>query len=137
MTTTHPGKCKFCGIPLRLEMDNDCPPTNIEVWKPNAACNRCADLRMKLLYLGDYCTWLLGQLHKARGSKAEKGVEADTRGKMEEATKRLMQICCDHYRVTYHWSPMLVDEIMSKPGLVRSAISVMRYQVEKSARRAA
>jgi len=134
---THPGKCKFCGAILQLEMDNDCPPTDINLWKPNAACNRCADFRMGLLKIGDHCCWLLGKLHDVRGSKAEKGVEMDTREKITEATKRMMRLCCDHYRVTNHWDHAVVDEIMENPNKVRFIISFMRNQVEKSARRAA
>ena len=133
---THPATCKYCRRELSLEIDDDCPPINISVWKPLATCNQCADLRMSLLKLGDQCEWVLGKCADARGSKAQEGVMARGRQQMTDVTKRIMTVICDAYRVQNRWEESMVDAIFQRPDKVRFIISHMRKTVQGHRERA-
>ena len=135
-TTIHHGTCQFCGYTLQLHIDDACPIRDAQHWISMAACDRCADFRLGLLKAGDYCRKAVEPMFDARGTKREKEVESEVRNKVEEASRRIMRMTCDHYRVTYHWSPEFVDELLEHPSKAHSLIALVRRRVEQSARNA-
>lgn len=134
-TTTHAGKCQFCGFSLNLEIDDDCPITDAAKWIRIAACNRCADHRAKLSRYVDTIDFVLGRLHDARASRGEetqRAAEASARESLDKTGKALMRAICDHWRVTFHYDSAFVDECLSHPGKTRFMVSFLNNSVRRS-----
>ena len=134
-TTTHPGKCKFCGYVLQLEIDDDCPVQKVNSWKAMAACNRCADFRMACMKLGDAAKFVLGKLHDSVGTKKESDVRQRTQDRLVEITKRLMRVVCEHHKVECYWEDSIVSELMDNPHQIRLIFNHMIRQVSEYAKR--
>jgi rubrerythrin len=134
-TTLHPGKCKFCGYVLQLDIDDACPVQQLKSWIGLAACNRCADFRMNCLLIGDRCNIVLGKLHNAAGTKKEKDVRDLAVVRLTDMTKNLMRVICQHYKVETYWEKTIVDELLDHPAKLRVIFAHMIRQVGEYAKK--
>lgn len=141
--TTHTKPCKFCGIPVTVSSDPDCPPDWAESLLKMLACNRCADYRAAMGRIGaairkvclNYIQLVNGKTITDDGrSKVRKGLEALT-WKVADAT-------CKFYRIKTLYDQDFVDQIMEHPdkstlilktyaGMVRDEARRQRQQHEK------
>lgn len=124
---THTKPCKFCGIPVTVESDPDCPPEWAESLLNMLSCNRCADYRAAMGRIGaairkvclNYIQLVNGKTITDDGrNKVRKGLEALT-WKVADAT-------CKFYRTRATiYSQDFVDQIMEHPD--KSALILKTY----------
>jgi len=135
MTIQH--KCKFCGAPVTLEMDDDgVEYFGLAYWKSLAACNRCADFREKKRALEgqlvEYATnWNRHKLKQIilKAADMENLMESIVKG-----TKRYADLVCRFYRLPSEWNKDFSEQILDMP---HKAIQILRFYERQISRRPA
>jgi hypothetical protein len=113
--TIHDHTCKFCGVAVNLKVHKNCPPTDIEIWKPSAACNPCADARRRMYQTLDQTTDLAAKWRSVRGTSAEDEMEPKIRLAFTMLTKAYCAACCVAFRQPNRWEPRMLNDLMSRP----------------------
>ena len=130
MTTTMPYACKFCSKPGMVKAYTEgFAMIKPEIWIPNIACNRCAGFKTALRKLENSVANACQILNTCRASlegEKKNGVETRIRTRIDDFTKRICNITCEHYRVTNVWSEDFTQMILDAPVHCRTAIQVLR-----------
>lgn len=111
-------KCKFCGRELTLQIDTEYHKVGdryrlIEL----AACNHCADLRVRRRNLGTEAGHLARLLDAAGADKERR--DALT-GRLESLSKRWLRLACDWFRAELSWEPEMVGGVRDSKTLNES-----------------
>ena len=137
--SNHSVKCKFCGLPFTVNVDEDsCGWFKLPWWLSLAACNRCADYRTRML---DYCDSIKRTCDDwtqacNTGPKTEAKARQDTDEILCAVTKRLYRFIDKHCRATTQWDHAIVETLMDKPQHARSVILGYAQHVERESRKA-
>lgn len=123
---THTKPCKFCGIPVTVESDPDCPPEWAESLLKLLACNRCADYRAMMSKLGSAIRTVslnYVQLVNSKTDDAEK--TAKVRKSLEAMTWKVAEATCRFYRIKTIYDQDFVSQIMEHPD--KSSLILKTY----------
>ena len=138
MTTTMPYACKFCRKPGTVKADTEgFSMVKPEVWIPNIACNRCAGFKAALWKLDNSVANACQVLNTCRASfqgEKKEAAELKIRKRIDDFTKMICNITCEHYRVTNVWSADFTQMILDKPGHSRIAIGVYVKGIAKESK---
>lgn len=110
----HECRCKFCGVMLKAEISKDYSelgdPLNI---LPIAACNRCADLRVRKRKIVGKINFDLDRwLHLSRTDRSE--LEDDFRKSFRAVINDYCKVCSElQGRKEYHYDSEIVETILS------------------------
>lgn len=112
----HPTSCKFCKKSIVLEIDDSYDvlgdPRKII---PLAACNRCADLRVRRRNLEDAANKVAMRLVQA-GDKVSSELSANSREAFTKITKKYTILIADWVNSTApFWDQTIVELLMEKP----------------------
>jgi hypothetical protein len=140
---THTKPCKFCGLPLTVESDPDCPAEWAESLLGLLACNRCADYRSRMATIGAEIRKICLNLIQMVNSKAmPPEVESKIRKLLEALTWKVAEATCRFHRIAVIYDQDFVSQILENPdkssailktyaGLVRDEARKQRQQHEK------
>jgi len=133
---THTKPCKFCGLPVTVESDPECPPEWAQSLLNMLACNRCADYRAAMGRIGaeirKVCLNMI-QMINGRVSTPEK--EAKIRKAVENMTWKVAEATCKFYRVkNVIYDQDFVDQIMEHPDKSSKILSTYAGMVRQEAR---
>lgn len=133
---THTKPCKFCGIPVTVQSDPECPPEWAESLLKLLACNRCADYRAMMSKLGSAIrTVCLNyvQLVNSKTDDAEK--TSKVRKSLEAMTWKVAKATCDFYRTgNTIYSQDFVDQMMEHPDKSTLILKTYATMVRNEAR---
>ncbi len=128
-------KCKFCAIPLDLELDDDGAESfNLEFLKSLAACNRCADFREKKRILQDRLLdrALEWNRHRLKQVPLNSTDLEKVRSSIVNATKKYAGLVCDFNRVQSLWNEDFAQQIFDQPHKTFSILTVYERGITKS-----
>lgn len=134
---THTKPCKFCGIPVTVESDPDCPPEWAESLLKMLACNRCADYRARMGRIGAEIRKICLNLIQLINSKtATDEATGKARKLLEAMTWKVAEATCKFYRTrTTIYSQDFVDQIMEHPDKSSLILKTYAGMVRDEARR--
>ncbi len=121
MLTTIEYTCKFCkqNRTFECDIDDNCPPLDMEKWKKALACNFCADYETERRSVERKIRAQAIALSQVRDcvKKADRlrELEEKTRDNLNALTKQFCRIVCKRFRRTNEWESMLTDTIMAQP----------------------
>lgn len=140
---THTKPCKFCGLPVTVQSDPDCPQEWAESLLKMLSCNRCADYRSAMGQIGaEIRKVCLGMIQMINGKVSTPDREAGIRKILERLTWKVAEATCRFYRIKTIYDQDFVDQIMEHPdkssailrtyaGLVRQEARQQRQQHEQ------
>lgn len=131
MTQTIETTCKFCRKPIFMECDGidqiDAKVFNLEIWKKNVACNRCANYRVGLRQATERMFKVCESLLIWRTAKLDekrKAAEDQCHEMLQAITKKIATVVCDYFRVANQWEPGFADDIFNHPNNAGKVVSV-------------
>lgn len=128
-------KCKFCGVPGSVEVeDNDATQLCLDKWKNALCCERCNKFKLATRKINDAtkqaCAFLI-QFRLARVSKLSE-LEMALKPKLERLVQRFTEVACNHYRTSYEFDPAFAVEIMNQPSKWQSVFIVLESAIRRS-----
>jgi glycosyltransferase A (GT-A) superfamily protein (DUF2064 family) len=124
-------KCKFCEKQIFLQIHKDCPPLDQKIWTSMAACNRCADYKVTLRKIYEAGNAMVLEYARSGNDQLKQAAAPVTRRALEDTTKKLARVVCNHYNVEYTWDRDLVDAIMEQPDKCAMAMSYFETQIKR------
>jgi hypothetical protein len=109
-------KCKFCGCPLKLKIDDDYAALGDPLkLLPLAACNRCADFHAEMRRIKEGLRECILRLLSTK-TKDLPAAKSETRPRLEKLTQRYVRAASCYSRTTVNaWAPQMVDDILDSP----------------------
>ena len=113
---THDCKCKFCGKPLAVQIDQDYNPGRDELGLLKmAACNRCAEFARKrrdvYAAIKRICERLA--LRLVPDDRME-----ETKETLETLLKRYLRVLADYRNTSVpDWDPGILEDVIEQPAL--------------------
>ena len=133
--TTVLYNCKICGKQGTSSYDPKCPIKDLKAWVSMLTCNPCHDFRSEFRRVGNLIANASYKLMQSRTTLQNDG-EAKIRPVIDQLTKKVCSVVCNHYRVTNVWDQSFVDQIMEKPDRAWAFIHFYRKGVEQLAKQA-
>ncbi len=121
MITTIEYTCKFCkqNRTFECDIDDNCPPLDLNKWKKALACNFCADYETERRSVERMIrAQAISIMQVRQGIKKPENreqYEVKCRDNLNALTKQYCRIICKRFRRTNEWEPMLTDTIMTQP----------------------
>ena len=134
--TPHHATCKFCKIPVTVEIRPDAlEMLNLEIWLAMAACNRCGDYHARRNRTTESIRqvamkWLAASL-SLQGSEQEE-VRESCGSVIEKLTRRLADAAAAHYRSAFTWEREWVTQILDQPDKAALTCTFFERQMWKS-----
>lgn len=123
---THTKGCKFCGVPVTVESDADCPMSWVDSLLGMLSCNRCADYRAGMSRIGAAIRKVcLNYIQLINSKTSTEDAAHKARKLLEGLTWKVADATCRFYRIKTIYSHDFVDQIMEKPD--KSAIILRTY----------
>lgn len=114
----HATKCKFCGREMVVQIADDYPSADPFKLLRLAACNRCADLRVKKRVLEESLCRTCNTVQFASQSNKNAAIEK-ARPLLDTLTRKYASLVADWHNMSgYLWDEEFVNLLTEKPDRV-------------------
>lgn len=124
--------CKICSKPGVSYYDDNCPISDVELWRQAICCKRCYDFRDQYGTAKRQIEKLCVGLINLRQTRSKLAYEAENQIKerLIAATRNLSTMCSNFYRVQNIWTSEVVEILMGRPDGCNRAINAFRAGYE-------
>lgn len=112
----HGTHCKFCHIPITIEVSDDYIGDPLKIIG-FAACNQCAQLRQDRRDLEESLQKLCLVFHRSNQATKEQTLET-VRAGLSTMTRKYSKVVADWCKIPLHFEPEVVDKLLAQPDHV-------------------